>query len=69
MPRDLFARFHQPSEAVRIELSERGGHVGFVEWRRGRLSSWLARRVSQQLEAWSGLPKPQAQAEVHSEAH
>ncbi|MBU3008178.1 hydrolase [Cobetia amphilecti] len=69
MPRDLFARFHQPSEAVRIELSERGGHVGFVEWRRGRLSSWLARRVSQQLDAWSGLPKPQAQAEVQSEAH
>ncbi|TVU69683.1 hydrolase [Cobetia crustatorum] len=69
MPRDLFSRFSQPSEAVRIELSDRGGHVGFIEWRRGRLSSWLARRVARQLADWSGLPKPQAVSEAQSEAH
>lgn len=59
MPKDLFSRFQQPAEAVRIELSQRGGHVGFIEWRHGRLRSWLGRRVAMQLKTWSQLPQPQ----------
>ncbi|APE32250.1 alpha/beta hydrolase [Halomonas aestuarii] len=53
MPPALFERFPTPSAAVRVELARRGGHVGFVEWRGGRPSSWLARRVACQLEAWA----------------
>ncbi|MGO2503618.1 MAG: hydrolase, partial [Cobetia marina] len=67
MPRDLFSRFPQPSEAVRIELSERGGHVGFIEWRRGRLSSWLARRITRQLTDWSALSHSRQRHSVQQE--
>ncbi|MFG6177297.1 hydrolase [Halomonas sp. THAF12] len=38
---------------IRLETSRHGGHVGFVEWRDGRLGSWLARRVADQLTSWS----------------
>ncbi|MEQ6917485.1 hydrolase [Halomonas aquatica] len=53
MPPALLGRFPTPSAAVRVELTRHGGHVGFVEWRDGRPSSWLARRVARQLEAWA----------------
>ena len=52
MPPALFSRFPRPSPAVRVELARHGGHVGFIEWREGRLASWLARRVARQLTAW-----------------
>ena len=53
MPGDLFERLPPPGAAVRVELARQGGHVGFMEWREGRLRSWLARRVSRQLEDWA----------------
>lgn len=56
MPTALFARLPAPSPSVRVELARQGGHVGFVEWRNGRLQSWLARRVADQLAAW-GRPE------------
>lgn len=37
---------------IRLETARHGGHVGFVEGRRGRLASWLARRVARQLDDW-----------------
>ncbi|RTR05082.1 hydrolase [Halomonas nitroreducens] len=37
---------------IRLESARHGGHVGFVEWRRGCLASWLARRVARQLDDW-----------------
>lgn len=38
---------------IRLETARHGGHVGFVERRGGRLSSWLARRVGDRLERWA----------------
>lgn len=58
MPPDLFARLPAPGDAVRVELSARGGHVGFMEWREGRLRSWLARRVARQLREWEPAYAP-----------
>lgn len=55
MPGDLFERLPTPSDSVRVEISRNGGHVGFLEYRHGRLSSWLARRVSDQLQEWAAL--------------
>lgn len=52
MPANLFRRLPVPSDAVRLEITEHGGHVGFMEWRQGRLRPWLARRVEQALLAW-----------------
>ncbi|QJQ96649.1 MULTISPECIES: hydrolase [Halomonadaceae] len=55
MPADLFERLPLPSEAVRVEIARQGGHVGFMERRGGRLTSWLARRVERQLQDWASL--------------
>ncbi|MDR9438089.1 MAG: hydrolase, partial [Halomonas sp.] len=52
MPPALFRRLPTPSDSVRVELARHGGHVGFVEWRERRMKSWLAHRVTHQLEAW-----------------
>ena len=52
MPTDLFEQLPAPGDAVRVEIARHGGHVGFVEWRDGRLGSWLARRVGRQLQDW-----------------
>ncbi len=52
MPANLYRRFPAPSDAVHLEITEHGGHVGFMEWRDGRLRPWLARRVTQALQAW-----------------
>ncbi|MCK2183183.1 hydrolase [Halomonas getboli] len=38
---------------IRLEAARHGGHVGFIERRDGRLASWLARRVGDQLERWA----------------
>lgn len=53
MPADLFSRLPAPSPSVRVEISKHGGHVGYVESSRGRLRSWLARRVAFQLAQWA----------------
>jgi predicted alpha/beta-fold hydrolase len=53
MPPGLFERLPRPAEAVRVEIARQGGHAGFIEWRHGRLGSWLARRVACQLQDWS----------------
>ncbi|WP_110687347.1 hydrolase [Salinicola aestuarinus] len=52
MPAELFQRLPCPASAVRIEIARHGGHVGYIEAHRGRLRSWLARRVLAQLEDW-----------------
>ncbi|WP_106478530.1 hydrolase [Phytohalomonas tamaricis] len=54
-PRDLFQRLPSPSACVRVELTRHGGHVGFIERKGGILCSWLSRRISAQLDAWSSL--------------
>ncbi|SDJ28684.1 hydrolase [Billgrantia gudaonensis] len=53
MPSSLYDRLPPAGDAVRIELARHGGHVGFMEWREGRLRPWLARRLAQELEAWT----------------
>lgn len=53
MPGDLFDRLPTPSDAVRVEISRQGGHVGFITFRRGRLRSWLEQRIAQQLDDWA----------------
>lgn len=53
MPSDLFERLPTPADAVRVEIARHGGHVGFIETRRGRLGSWLLRRVATQLDDWA----------------
>jgi uncharacterized protein len=53
MPAGLFARLPAPAEAVRLEVARHGGHVGFMEWRDGRLAPWLARRLAQELKTWA----------------
>ncbi len=57
MPGDLFDKLPTPSDAVRVEIARRGGHVGFVESYRHRLNAWLARRVGQQLQDWASVPR------------
>jgi uncharacterized protein len=52
MPPALFKRVPTPSASVRVELARHDGHVRFVEWSQGRLTSWLARRIGQQLADW-----------------
>lgn len=56
MPGDLFDKLPMPSDAVRVEIARQGGHVGFMECRRSRLSSWLTRRVAAQLQDWASMP-------------
>ncbi|MBZ9556637.1 MULTISPECIES: hydrolase [unclassified Modicisalibacter] len=58
MPAELFERLPAPGDAVRLEIAPRGGHVGFVESRHGRLGSWLARRVARQLGDWMTVTRP-----------
>ncbi|TFH86129.1 hydrolase [Billgrantia azerbaijanica] len=53
MPSALFERLPAPADAVRLEIAHHGGHVGFMEWREGRLRPWLARRLAQELTDWS----------------
>lgn len=60
MPDGLFDRLPTPSDAVRVEIAHRGGHVGFVECRGGRLRSWLAGRVGRQLQDWASPDATQA---------
>ncbi|GED22467.1 hydrolase [Halomonas halmophila] len=52
MPPGLYDRLSLGT-GVRLERAGHGGHVGYVEWRDGRLASWLARRVAQQLDHWA----------------
>lgn len=53
MPGDLFERLPTPADSVRVEIARHGGHVGFIESRHGRPSSWLLRRVARQLDDWA----------------
>lgn len=57
MPGDLFDKLPTPSDAVRVEIARQGGHVGFMESHRNRLSSWLTRRVALQLQDWASMPR------------
>ncbi|MDN3555112.1 hydrolase [Halomonas maura] len=51
MPRPLYDELDL-GPGIRLETARQGGHVGFVEWRHGRLASWLTRRVARQLDDW-----------------
>ncbi|MGQ4879865.1 hydrolase [Billgrantia sp. LNSP4103-1] len=53
MPADLFGRLPRPADAVRLEVTHHGGHVGFMEWRDRRLRPWLARRLARELACWA----------------
>ncbi|GAA0571720.1 hydrolase [Halomonas salifodinae] len=57
MPGDLFEHLPAPSAAVRVEIARHGGHVGYIERRGARLASWLARRVTRQLDDWARVPE------------
>lgn len=57
MPGNLFDKLPTPSDAVRVEIARRGGHVGFIETYHQRLNSWLARRVARQLQDWATVPR------------
>nr|WP_298372669.1 hydrolase [uncultured Halomonas sp.] len=58
LPANLFDRLPVPSDAVRVEITPQGGHVGFTDVQKGRLSSWLTRRVMRQLQDWTPIPCP-----------
>lgn len=58
MPAKLFENLPPPSDAVRLEIARHGGHVGFMEWRDGRLRPWLARRLAHELSAWAAPNAP-----------
>ncbi|MFQ3787423.1 hydrolase [Halomonas sp. A29] len=53
MPAGLFERLPEPADAVRLEITRHGGHVGFMEWRNRRLQPWLARRLADELACWA----------------
>ncbi len=53
MPASLFERLPQPADAVRLEITHHGGHVGFMEWHGHGLHPWLARRLARELECWA----------------
>ncbi|WP_234272433.1 alpha/beta fold hydrolase family protein [Billgrantia zhangzhouensis] len=53
MPAGLFERLPRPADAVRLEISRHGGHVGFMEWHGRRLHPWLARRLAHELACWA----------------
>ncbi|WP_111411852.1 hydrolase [Billgrantia lactosivorans] len=53
MPAGLFERLPDPADAVRLEITRHGGHVGFVECRDRRLQPWLARRLAHELACWA----------------
>ncbi|MBA2777397.1 hydrolase [Billgrantia kenyensis] len=55
MPAGLFNRLPAPADAVRLEVTRHGGHVGFMEWHNRRLSPWLARRLARELADWANL--------------
>lgn len=46
MPRDLLQRFPDRTEQLKVEVSRHGGHVGFMQGRGWRCSSWLAERTA-----------------------
>ncbi|PMR75638.1 hydrolase [Billgrantia endophytica] len=58
MPASLYENLPAPSDAVRLEIARHGGHVGFMEWRNGRLRPWLARRLARELESWGDPSLP-----------
>ncbi|WP_110677809.1 hydrolase [Salinicola sp. RZ23] len=66
MPGDLLARIAMPSASTRLEVASHGGHVGYVERRGGRFSSWLSHRVGQQLLAWIPERETTRKAAPHS---
>nr|WP_298523043.1 hydrolase [uncultured Halomonas sp.] len=58
LPANLLDRLPVPSDAVRMEITRQGGHVGFIDLQKGRLSSWLTRRVVRQLQDWTPITRP-----------
>ncbi|MGR4068218.1 hydrolase [Billgrantia sp. C5P2] len=53
MPAALFERLPEPADAVRLEITRHGGHVGFMEWRNRRLQPWLRQRLAHELACWA----------------